>query len=104
MEARLATVEEELQREGRRLPNTTHPDAPIGEEENANVLRVHGSPRAFDFPVRDHLDLATALDMVDFDRAASVRAWGRAGPSANLCADSGDEGGGGGARVIRSCR
>lgn len=36
-------AEEELQREGQRLPNLTHPDAPIGGEENAAVLKLVGA-------------------------------------------------------------
>ncbi|PNH02784.1 Serine--tRNA ligase, partial [Tetrabaena socialis] len=37
--------------------------------ENSNAMKV-GSPRAFAFPPRDHVALAEALDMVDFESAA----------------------------------
>ena len=72
IEARLAVAEEELQREGQRVPNDTHPDVPVGGEEVASVRNVVGEPRAFDFPVKDHVALASALDMVDFDSAHTV--------------------------------
>lgn len=40
LEADLVAAENDLQREGQRLPNLTHPDAPIGGEENATVLKM----------------------------------------------------------------
>ncbi|KAG2446759.1 hypothetical protein HYH02_008320 [Chlamydomonas schloesseri] len=72
VEERLSGVEAALQREGQRVPNLTHPRVPIGGEENAAVLKEVGSQRAFTFPVKDHVTLAEALDMVDFESAAEV--------------------------------
>jgi seryl-tRNA synthetase len=43
---------------------------PEGGEENSVVLRHVGEPPAFDFAVKDHLDLGVALDMIDMERAA----------------------------------
>jgi seryl-tRNA synthetase len=55
------------------IPNMTHPDAPVGTDAAANkVLRRWGEPRRFDFPVKDHVALAEALDLVDFEAGASV--------------------------------
>jgi seryl-tRNA synthetase len=56
----------------RSLPNFLHPDSPRGGEEDFALVEIAGEPRAFDFPARDHLELATALDLVDFERAAKV--------------------------------
>lgn len=42
------------------VPNLTHPDSPIGEEENAKVLRVNGEPLTSEtagFKLRDHLEI-----------------------------------------------
>lgn len=36
------SLEAELQQEGQRLPNLTHPDVPVGGEENAAVLKMVG--------------------------------------------------------------
>lgn len=57
-----------MQVEGQRIPNTTHPSVPIGGEENATVLACVGQQRGFEgFQPADHVKLAEALDMVDFD-------------------------------------
>jgi seryl-tRNA synthetase len=55
------------------IPNMTHPDAPVGTTADANkVLRTWGEPRKFDFPVKDHVALAEALHLVDFEAGARV--------------------------------
>jgi seryl-tRNA synthetase len=55
------------------IPNMSHPGAPVGTDAAANrVLRKVGEPRKFDFPVKDHVALAEALDLVDFEAGASV--------------------------------
>ena len=47
--------------------------AVVGTDAAANkVLRQVGTPRAFDFPVRDHVALAEALDLVDFEAGSAV--------------------------------
>lgn len=56
----------------RALPNFLHPESPRGGEADFKVLATSGEPRSFDFAPRDHLALATALDLVDFERAARV--------------------------------
>jgi seryl-tRNA synthetase len=71
-EAELAGVEEQLHTMLLEIPNIPLDDVPEGGEEDSVVLRHVGEPRAFDFPVRDHLDLGTALDIIDMERAAKV--------------------------------
>lgn len=57
----------------RQVPNMTHPDAPVGPGETANrELRVHGSPKKFGFKARDHLELGTMNDLIDFESGAKV--------------------------------
>jgi len=52
------------------LPNLPHDSVPVGADENANVeVRRWGSPPAFDFAPRDHVDLGTPLGL-DFDTGA----------------------------------
>lgn len=73
LEGELAAVEEELRREALRIPNLSHPEAPVGKEEKDNLeIRRWGEVPSFDFEPRDHLELGRLLDIVDFDRAAKV--------------------------------
>jgi len=52
------------------LPNLPHASVPVGADETANVeIRRWGSPRAFDFAPKDHVDLGVPLGM-DFDTGA----------------------------------
>jgi seryl-tRNA synthetase len=55
------------------LPNLAHASVPDGKssEDNAEIRRW-GTPRAFDFPVRDHTDLGEALGLLDFPTAAKL--------------------------------
>jgi seryl-tRNA synthetase len=72
-EQALADVEERLRAEQSKIPNLTHPDAPVGEDESANrELRRWGEIPAFDFEPRDHVALGEALDLLDFDSATKV--------------------------------
>ena len=71
-EAELQDVEEQLRTMLLEIPNIPLDDVPDGGEEESVTLRHVGEPPAFDFPVRDHLDLGTALDLIDMERAAKV--------------------------------
>jgi seryl-tRNA synthetase len=52
------------------LPNLPHDSVPVGADENANVeVRRWGTPPAFDFAPKDHVDLGTPLGL-DFDTGA----------------------------------
>jgi len=54
------------------VPNLVHESVPIGLSADDNVeVRRWGTPRAFDFPVKDHVDLGTPLGL-DFDTAAKL--------------------------------
>ncbi len=72
-EETLTLVEEELRVRAEELPNLSHPDAPRGavEEDNREIAQV-GTRRIFDFPPQDHVALAEALDLVDFEAAREV--------------------------------
>ncbi|MGB7479147.1 MAG: serine--tRNA ligase [Burkholderiaceae bacterium] len=55
-----------------RLPNLPHESVPLGSDESANVeVRKVGTPRSFDFEVRDHVDVGAPLGL-DFDTAAKL--------------------------------
>jgi seryl-tRNA synthetase len=71
-EARLRAAEAELAELQARIPNLPDPATPAGSEEDSAELRRAGTPPAFDFPVRDHLELGELLGAIDTVRAAKV--------------------------------
>src|SRR5436190_21007266 len=55
------------------LPNIPHESVPIGRDESANVeVRRWGTPPEFDFTPKDHVDLGTALGILDLERATKI--------------------------------
>jgi len=73
MEAEVKQVEADLHAALLTIPNMTHPDAPVGSTAADNkVIKKWGEPRRFDFVPKDHVALAEALDLVDFEAGASV--------------------------------
>ncbi len=65
--ARLEQIQSELQAMLLAVPNLPHASVPVGADESANVvLRVWGTPRVMDWPVKDHVDVGTPLGL-DFD-------------------------------------
>lgn len=73
MEERLADIQEDLGEMLAGLPNLPHASVPEGQGEADNVeIRRIGTPRQFDFPVRDHVDIGEALDLLDFATAAKL--------------------------------
>ena len=56
------------------IPNMSHPDAPVGEDDKANleIRRGNHSPPEFDFPVLDHVELAENHDLIDFEAGARI--------------------------------
>jgi seryl-tRNA synthetase len=72
-EAELAEVEGRLREELLKIPNITHPDAPIGRDDSENVeIRRWGEIPTFGFEPRDHVELGDALGIIDFDAGAKV--------------------------------
>jgi seryl-tRNA synthetase len=69
---RLDSLQAELQSLLLAVPNLPHESVPVGAGEDGNVeVRRWGSPRAFDFPVRDHVDIGEKLGL-DFDTGAKL--------------------------------
>jgi seryl-tRNA synthetase len=55
------------------LPNIPHESVPVGKDESANAeVRSWGTKPDFDFEPKDHVDLGTALGILDLDRAAKI--------------------------------
>ncbi|MDG3004570.1 serine--tRNA ligase [Paludisphaera mucosa] len=72
-EEQLRRLDDEIKQRLRRIPNLTHPDAPVSlSEDDSKELRKVGTPRTFDFPVKDHVELGKSLDLIDFETGGKV--------------------------------
>ena len=55
------------------MPNLAHASVPIGQSEADNVeVRRWGTPRRFDFEVRDHVDVGAAVAGLEFESSAKL--------------------------------
>lgn len=71
-EAALAQVQEKVARFMEAIPNLPHESVPVGQDESGNVeVRKVGTPRTFDFEVKDHVDVGAPLGL-DFDTATKL--------------------------------
>ena len=72
-EEKLAELEESVNNEILYLPNMLSEDVPEGDDEHANKEIIRwGEPRKFDFEVKDHVDVALGLDILDIERAVRM--------------------------------
>ena len=72
-DAAIASVQQQLDAWQLGLPNTLHESVPEGRDESANVeVRKHGTPRAFDFTPKDHVELGEKLGGLDFETAVKI--------------------------------
>ena len=72
-DANLAEVQGSLDEILQGIPNIPHSSVPAGNDEDDNVeIRRWGEPKAFDFAVKDHVDLGDALNGLDFDTATKI--------------------------------
>jgi seryl-tRNA synthetase len=73
VEDRVRDLEEQLNRILHGIPNLPHESVPVGADAAANVeVRRWGTPPRFDFTPKDHVDLGTALGILDMDRAVKI--------------------------------
>src|SRR3569623_1520805 len=73
LEARLSELQAELNDFLMGVPNLPHESVAVGKDETANVeVSRWGTPRQFDFPVRDHVDLGEGLGQLDFAAAVKI--------------------------------
>ena len=54
------------------LPNIPDDDLVGGGKENNKVIKVVGKKPEFSFKMKDHVELATSLGLVDYDRGAKI--------------------------------
>jgi seryl-tRNA synthetase len=72
-EKQLATVQAQLEAFLATVPNIPHESVPTGGSADDNaVVRIVGTPRSFDFPVKDHVDIGESLGLLDFEAATRI--------------------------------
>lgn len=54
------------------IPNLPHASVPVGSPANNKHIRSWGTPKAFDFNPKTHIELAESLDIIDFKRATKI--------------------------------
>jgi seryl-tRNA synthetase len=73
LEAELDRVQRELRDFLLNLPNLSHASVPVGKSSDDNVeVRRWGTPRKFEFPIKDHTDIGERLGMLDFGVGAKL--------------------------------
>ena len=69
------------------LPNLPDDDLLPGEKENNKVVKVNGEKPVFDFKAKNHVDLCTALGIIDYERGVKLSGngfWAYRGDGARL--------------------
>jgi seryl-tRNA synthetase len=72
-EARLTALRTDMEDFLARVPNLPHESVPIGSDEHSNVEVLRwGTPRTFDFAVKDHVEIGEKLGLLDFETAVKI--------------------------------
>lgn len=72
IEAELESVDKEYRTLLMKMPNLTHPDTPVGGEEDYKIIETNRKPETFAFEPKDHEELGIKLGLLDFERGAKV--------------------------------
>lgn len=73
LEIELEPINTEYREMWYRVPNITHSEVKVSQNENDNlVVETYSGPTNFDFEPLDHEELGVKLDVIDFDRASKV--------------------------------
>jgi len=73
----LDAIQEQMLQIQKRIPNMTHPEAPVGDASANRVCRYGKMPvRQLDFQPLDHVQLAEKLDLLDLEAGARVAGHG----------------------------
>jgi seryl-tRNA synthetase len=71
-EENLADIEKKINEFLLKIPNIPDEDLLAGDKENNVVVSVNKDQPEFDFPIKDHVELATSLGLIDYERAAKI--------------------------------
>ncbi|MCK5128980.1 MAG: serine--tRNA ligase [Clostridiales bacterium] len=72
MDETLRGIQKEIDTFMSGLPNLPDDDVVAGGKENNEVLSVYGTMPSFDFEPKDHVNLATSLNLIDYERGAKL--------------------------------
>ncbi len=67
------SIEERWQKDQLMIPSIPLAKVPCGKDDSENVeVRTWGTPRKFDFPIRDHVELGNSLGLLDIERGVKI--------------------------------
>jgi len=72
VEEKLAVTNQELDTRLAALPNIPAPDVVAGGKEKNEVIYTYGQAPKFNFTPKDHIELATSLGLIDYERAVKM--------------------------------
>src|SRR3989344_1828851 len=72
LDGQINQVEEQLKEKLSELPNTVADDVVAGGKENNKVLRQSGKKPVLKFETKNHVQLATDLNLIDYERGAKM--------------------------------
>ncbi|MDO9629138.1 MAG: serine--tRNA ligase [Acholeplasmataceae bacterium] len=73
LDEKLNVIEEKIFNVLANTPNIPNDNVPTGKDDSANVeIKKVGTPRVFNFKIKDHIELGEKLDILDFERAAKI--------------------------------
>lgn len=73
LEENLRSEEENFKRLMLYVPNIPDPSSPVGSNADSNIeISTWGDIPKYSFPIKDHIELGKALDIIDFEAGAKV--------------------------------
>lgn len=72
LDEELKNLEEKLKEKMGELPNIPADGVPAGGKENNKVIKTFAEKPKFNFTPKDHVELATSLNLIDYKRAAKM--------------------------------
>jgi seryl-tRNA synthetase len=72
LDGKLAAIKAKIKAILEQLPNIPDDDVPPGGKEHNEVIRVSGKKPEFAFKPKDHIELATSLSLIDYERGVKM--------------------------------
>ncbi len=72
LDEKLKTTDDKFIQAMSELPNLPAEDVVAGGKENNKIVKTFGEQPKFDFEPKDHVELATALDIIDYERGVKM--------------------------------
>ena len=72
LDTQVAEVDKKVKEFVEALPNLPDDDVAAGGKENNQVVKTFGEKPAFDFEAKNHVDLATDLKLIDYERGVKL--------------------------------